>query len=262
MSDRESVLVVIPARLGSTRLPEKCLLPLCGKPMIVWVAEAASRSRRADRVVVATDHERIVDTVKAAGFEAVMTRKDHPSGTDRVAEAAAGSHADVIINVQGDEPLMDPQLVDRLADTMQHASGWDMATAASPMTNPGDLDQPSVVKVVCDKDGRALYFSRAPIPFPRDGEPAPPRLYWRHLGVYAYRRAFLERLVATPPCPIEQAEKLEQLRALYIGGRIAVLETEDRGAGVDTPADIARVEHLLQTRDVANRDGIEAQVSV
>ena len=246
VSDHESVLVVIPARLGSTRLPEKCLVPLCGKPMIVWVAEAVSRCRRADRVLVATDHERIVEAVTAAGFEAVMTRADHPSGTDRVAEAAAGCGAGIVINVQGDEPLIDPGLVDRLADSLQASSAWDMATAATALTDPADLARPSVVKVVRDATGKALYFSRAPIPFLRDGGPVPPGLHWRHLGVYAYRRAFLDRLVTTPPCPTEQAEKLEQLRALHIGGRIAVLETADRGAGVDTPEDIERVERLLR----------------
>jgi len=245
VSDRDNVLVVIPARLGSTRLPEKCLLPLCGKPMIVWVAEAVRRCRRASRVLVATDHERIAAAVTAAGYEAVMTRADHPSGTDRVAEAAAGSGAGVIVNVQGDEPLIDPELVDRLAASLQASDAWDMATAATALADPADLARPSVVKVVRDVAGRALYFSRAPIPFVRDGGPAPAGLHWRHLGVYAYRRAFLERLVATPPCATEQAEKLEQLRALHIGGRIAVLETADRGAGVDTPEDIERVERLL-----------------
>lgn len=248
MPDVPPALAVIPARLASTRLPEKCLIPLCGKPMILWVVEAVHRCRNVDRVLVATDDTRIRDTVRAAGWQAVMTRTDHPSGTDRVAEAACHGDADVIVNVQGDEPLIDPQLVDRLVEAMRAPEAWDMATAATPITDPEELARTAVVKTVWDRTHRALYFSREPIPHVRDAEAFVAGMHWRHLGVYAYRRAFLDRMVQTPPSPLELCEKLEQLRALHIGGRIAVIETEDRGAGVDTAADVARVERLLQER--------------
>lgn len=238
---------VIPARYGSTRLPGKSLLPIAGKPLIQHVVERAGLAHRLDALVVATDDERIADAARAAGAEAVMTRPDHPSGTDRVAEAAEGLNAEIVINIQGDEPLISPALIDELAELMQVDAGWDMATAATPLLNDGDLRNPSVVKVVCGEGGRALYFSRSPIPFIRDEgfESAEP-LYWWHVGIYAYRMEFLRRLVATPPSVLERAERLEQLRALHIGGRIAVLKTQERAAGVDTPEDVVRVERLLR----------------
>jgi 3-deoxy-manno-octulosonate cytidylyltransferase (CMP-KDO synthetase) len=252
MSETTKVVGVIPARWGSTRLPGKALIPLCGRPLILWVAEAVSRAERLDAVVVATDDERIRSVVQEGGWPAVMTRADHPSGTDRVAEAAASLDAGVVINIQGDEPLIDPALIDGLATLMAEDLAWDMATAATPIAGPEELSSPSVVKVVFDGSHRALYFSRAGIPFVRDerdcvtAEGAP--LHWRHLGIYAYRRSFLERLVATPVCALEQAEKLEQLRALHIGARMAVVETDDEGMGVDTPGDVQYVEALLRKR--------------
>lgn len=244
------VIGVIPARWASTRLPGKSLVPICGKPLIQRVIERAQSARRLDRILVATDDERIAVAARAAGAQAVMTRPEHPSGTDRVAEAVGSMEAEVVVNLQGDEPLMDPGLIDRLADLMLRDPQWDMATAATPIVREEDLRAPSVVKVVCAQDGRALYFSRALIPHIRDsGEPAGARpLHWRHLGVYAYRRAFLTRLVATPPCDLERAEKLEQLRALYLGAKIAVLETAEEGVGVDTPADVVYVEQLIRQR--------------
>ena len=246
---RKAVIGVIPARWGSTRFPGKSLAPLCGKPMIQWVYERAAAARL-DRLVVATDDERIRRAVEAFGGEVVMTRPDHPSGTDRVAEAAAALDADVVVNIQGDEPLIDPGLVDELARRLAEDDAWDMATAAVPIGDPGDIAAPSVVKVVTAGDGRALYFSRAPIPFARDEAPRT-GLYLRHLGIYAFRRRFLERLVATPPCPIEMAEKLEQLRALYLGARMFVLSTRDTGIGVDLPGDVARAEAALREAGLA-----------
>lgn len=245
-----SVAIIIPARFGSTRLPGKPLLPLCGKPLLQWVWERARLSARAARVRVATDDNRIFRAVLGWGGEAVMTRPDHPSGTDRIAEAAQDLEAEVIINVQGDEPLIDPALIDALADTMLNGSQWDMATAASPLRSAQELRNPAVVKVVTALDGTALYFSREPIPHVRDAstdeEILARGLHRRHIGIYAYRRDFLARLVATPPAALELAEKLEQLRALAIGARVRVLETEHAGLGVDTPEDIPRAEAAIR----------------
>ncbi len=244
------IIGVIPARWGSTRFPGKSLHPICGKPLVQWVVEATQRARLLDEVVVATDDSRIADAV--AGFvKVVMTRADHPSGTDRVAEAAHPEDEDLVINIQGDEPLIDPKLIDALAEQLRRDTRWDMATAACPISCLDDLMARTVVKVVMAQDGGALYFSRLPIPCRRDGEPDLNRgLYMRHLGLYAYRGAFLKRLVQEPPCALEQAESLEQLRALYLGGRMAVIRTEEEGVGVDTPADALAVEKLLKKRGV------------
>ncbi|HNX35525.1 MAG TPA: 3-deoxy-manno-octulosonate cytidylyltransferase [Kiritimatiellia bacterium] len=243
------VIGVIPSRWGSTRFPGKSLYPICGKPLVQWVVEAVQRAKTLDEVLVATDDKRIADAV--SGFaKVVMTRPDHPSGTDRVAEAACPADDDIVINIQGDEPLIDPGLVDALATRMENDPGWAMATAACPIRTMRDLEARTVVKVVLAQDGGALYFSRLPIPCRRDGEPdLAAGLYLRHLGIYAYRGAFLKRLVREPPCTLEKTESLEQLRALYLGGRIAVIRTEDQGVGVDTPADVAAVEEILRARN-------------
>jgi 3-deoxy-manno-octulosonate cytidylyltransferase (CMP-KDO synthetase) len=239
------VIGVIPSRWGSTRFPGKSLYPICGKPLVQWVVEAVKKARLLDDVIVATDDQRIADAV--SGFVKVaMTRPDHPSGTDRVAEAARANDEDIVINIQGDEPLINPDLIDALAARMKTDSGWSMATAACPIRSMRDLEARSVVKVVLAKDGGALYFSRLPIPCLRDGEPEfSSGLYLRHLGIYAYRGAFLRRLVTEPPCMLEKTESLEQLRALYLGGRIAVIQTEELGVGVDTPADVPFVAQIL-----------------
>lgn len=239
---------VIPSRWGSTRFPGKSLHPLCGKPLIQWVVEAAKRATLLDEVLVATDDERIARA--AEGFASVvMTRPDHPSGTDRVAEAARAAEDDIVVNIQGDEPLIDPELIDALARRLRDDPGWAMATAASPIRSVTELEARSVVKVVVARDGGALYFSRLPIPCRRDGGPdLASGLYLRHVGLYAYRGAFLRRLVAEPPCALEQCESLEQLRALYLGGRIAVIRTAEQGVGVDTPEDAAAVEAILKAR--------------
>lgn len=242
------IVGVIPSRWGSTRFPGKSLHPICGKPLVQWVVEAVQRSRLLDEVIVATDDRRIADAV--SGFvRVVMTRPDHPSGTDRVAEAARVEDGDIVVNIQGDEPLIDPALVDALAARLRDDAGWAMATAACPIRTMRDLEARTVVKVVLARDGGALYFSRLPIPCRRDGEPdLASGLYLRHLGIYAYRGAFLKRLVSEPPCALEKAESLEQLRALYLGGRIAVIQTEELGVGVDTPGDVPAVEALLAER--------------
>lgn len=244
------VIGVIPSRWGSTRFPGKSLHPICGKPLVCRVVEAACKATALDEVIVATDDERIAQAVSGL-CKAVMTPSELPSGTDRVAVAAQPADDDIIINIQGDEPLMDPALIDALARRMKE-TGCEMATAACPIRSLADLSARSIVKVVMTRDDDALYFSRLPIPCRRDGEPdLSSGLYWRHLGIYAYRGAFLRRLIATPPCPLEQTESLEQLRALWLGGRIAVIRTEDEGIGVDTPEDVAVVEALLRRQGLA-----------
>ena len=217
------------------------------------------KAKSLDEVLVATDDERIVEAVKANGGTAVMTPSALPSGTDRIAcaarefLAAAGKHDfeddDILVNIQGDEPLIDPALVDALALKLKTDAKWDMATAVTPIRTAGDLAAKTVVKVVLDRDDGALYFSRSPIPCDRDHEPdLASGLYVRHLGIYAYRGAFLKRYITEPPCDLEKTEKLEQLRALWMGAKIAVVRTEDEGVGVDTPEDAARVEKLLIAR--------------
>lgn len=249
-SRRERVVGVIPARWASTRLPGKALVPLCGKPLIQWVLERVRQASRLDEILVATDDDRIRSVVEGLGATAVMTRLNHPSGTDRVAEAVAGREAGIVFNIQGDEPLIDPGLINRLADAMVGGGDWDMATAATPIRDAAELARPSVVKVVAGQRGRALYFSRSVIPYVRDAAPAG-LTHWRHVGIYAYRREFLDRLVQEPPCVLELAEKLEQLRALAMGGRMTVVETSETGLGVDTPEDVALAEAALRKAGLA-----------
>lgn len=248
------VMGIIPARWASSRFPGKMLVPLCGKPLIQWVWERAIQAKNLAAVVVATDDDRIRDAVQTFGGEVVMTSPDLPSGTDRVAAALSGQHAAAAINIQGDEPLIEPALIDQLAREICSTGSWDMVTAAEPLTDPALIKQPSVVKVVCDREGRAMYFSRSTIPFVRDPEDQIERgRYLRHIGIYAYRRTFLEQLVQTPPTHLENAEKLEQLRALYIGGRIKVIETQSRALGVDTPDDVPVAEAALRANSVVKK---------
>lgn len=246
-------LGIIPSRYGSSRFPGKPLADLAGKPLVAWVVEAVSKAKCLDDVIVATDDERIVAAVEAHGGKAVMTPSELPSGTDRIA-CAAGNFGDddILVNIQGDEPLIDPEIIERLVARMKEDQKWDMATAVTPIRTAEDLAAKSVVKVVLDHDDGALYFSRCPIPCDRDHEPdIGSGLYVRHLGIYAYRGAFLKRFVAEQPCALERTEKLEQLRALWMGGKIAVIRTEDEGVGVDTPEDAVRVAELLRNRTSA-----------
>ena len=247
------IVGVIPSRWGSTRFPGKSLHPILGKPLVSWVIEAAQRSRLLQEILVATDDARIAAVIAGTGARAVMTRADHPSGTDRVAEAAQPADDDIVVNIQGDEPLIDPAVIDALAQALVSNPAWAMATVACPITNLRDLEARSVVKVVVDREGGALYFSRLPIPCRRDGEPdLAAGLYLRHIGIYAYRGAFLKRLVQEPPCALEKTESLEQLRAMYIGGRIAVIVTDHAGVGVDTPEDVGYVEAELRKQGIGN----------
>jgi len=237
------VLVVIPARLGSTRLPHKPLQLLAGEPLIVRVARHVTEMEVADRVVVATDAEDVASVVRKIGVEVVFTRADHLSGTDRVAEVASArgfAEYDIIVNVQGDEPFMPPAA---LAGAIRQVDlGNDVGTAAAPL-DPAEVDDPARVKVVCDVNGRALYFSRSRIPHWRDIGTAPRGTWWQHLGLYAFRRAALERWTKLEPTPLEVAERLEQLRALQHGFTIGVaLLDEPAPAGIDTPEDLRRAE--------------------
>ena len=259
---------IIPSRFGSSRFPGKPLAMLAGKPLVAWVVEAVKRAKGLDEVLVATDDERIVKAVEAHGGKAVMTPSELPSGTDRIACAARNylgrdfSDDDVLVNIQGDEPLIDPKLIEELAAKLKDDARWQMATAVTPIRNLADFQAKTVVKVVLDRDDGALYFSRAPIPCDRDNPPQPSTftphpspltphpssLYVRHLGIYAYRGEFLKRYIQEPPCALEKTEKLEQLRALWMGAKIAVVKTADEGVGVDTPEDAKRVEKLLLER--------------
>lgn len=246
---------IIPSRYGSSRFPGKPLAVLAGKPLVAWVVDAVKKAKSLDDVIVATDDLRIKDAVEAHGGRAVMTPSELPSGTDRIA-CAAGDFADddILVNIQGDEPLIDPGLIDNLVARMKSDLKWDMATAVSPIRTACDLAAKTVVKVVLDRDDGALYFSRCPIPCDRDHEPdLAGGLYVRHLGIYAYRGSFLKRYIAEPPCALELTEKLEQLRALWMGGKIAVIRTEDQGVGVDTPEDAERVAKILESRFGAAR---------
>lgn len=234
------VAVVIPARFASSRLPGKPLLRATGKYLIQHVYEQACQAKCAAEVIVATDDDRIRAAVESFGGRVAMTRADHASGTDRVAEVAAGLTADVIVNLQGDEPLIEPDTLDQLAALLTSDPRSDMATLAVPIRDRETYLTPNVVKVVCDDRGRALYFSRSPIPMVRDGEPdfsARPAKFRQHLGLYAYRRAFLLAIAGSPPHPLEEIEKLEQLRVLGMGGTIRVGQVEHAHRGVDTPAD-------------------------
>ncbi len=242
------ILGVLPARWGSTRFPGKPLHLIAGKPLIQHVWERARACKRLDEVIVATDDERIREAVVGFGGMAVMTSPDHPTGTDRIAEAArAVPQATHIVNIQGDEPLIDPGLIDELAAVMAADASLDMATAANPLDpqDPAVMD-PNVVKVVVTQAGRALYFSRSPLPFFRNAVDGLPVL--RHKGIYAYTRGFLERFVTWPPSPLEMAESLEQLRALENGASIHVLRTADTSPGVDTIEQARHVELLLSTK--------------
>ncbi|MET0332760.1 MAG: 3-deoxy-manno-octulosonate cytidylyltransferase [Rhizobacter sp.] len=248
-----SFVVLIPARLASTRLPDKPLADLCGVPMVVRVAQRA-RLSGASRVVVAGDDARIVAACEAHGIEVLLTRTDHVSGSDRLAEACTllGLSDDaVVVNVQGDEPLIDPSLIDAVAQTLAHEPDASMSTAVHAIDSREDYLNPNVVKAVLDARGHALYFSRAPIPWWRDGIaaagdaalPSPPPL--RHIGIYGYRANFLRCFPQLPPCPLETIESLEQLRVLWHGERIAVHVSDSRpGPGIDTLEDLERVRQL------------------
>ncbi len=246
-----SFRVVIPARFDSSRLPGKVLLPLAGKPMIQWVHERA-RAAQAAEVVIATDDERIADAARGFGAEVAMTARTHVSGTDRIAEVAAArgwSDTDIVVNVQGDEPLIPPVIIDQVAALLGTHAQADIATLAAKFGAFAEFNDPNNVKVACDAGGRALYFSRAPIPWNRDAAQTLTDACLRHIGIYAYRVASLRRLASLPPGRLEQIEKLEQLRALENGMEIRVALAAERPlADVNTAADLERAERALAVR--------------
>jgi 3-deoxy-manno-octulosonate cytidylyltransferase (CMP-KDO synthetase) len=238
-----SVLAVIPARFESTRLPGKILADIAGRPMIEHVYRRASAARLVHAVIVATDDERIASAVRGFGGAAIMTRTDHVSGTDRIAEVVAAHPCRAVVNLQGDEPLIEPDTIDAAIAPLLADSTIDMSTISRPFADADEFRNPNVVKVVTDDRGNALYFSRSPIPFPRTAAlPAPARA---HVGLYVYRREMLLKLAAMPAAPLEIVESLEQLRALAHGVRIRVVEITHAAAGVDTPEDLQRVRQLL-----------------
>ena len=238
-----NVVCIIPARYGSTRLPGKPLLDIAGKPMIRHVVEQVRRAQRPSRIIVATDDARIVDAVRAFGGEVQLTAANHPTGTDRLAEVAATlPEAQLILNVQGDEPLIPPQAIDALVDAFSGQPDLQMATLMTPLAED-EFDNPAAVKVAASLDGFALYFSRSLIPYRRNTGPY--ARFFKHIGVYAYRRDFLLQYARLAPTPLELTESLEQLRALEYGFRIRLIETTFRSIGVDTPEDLAKVRQLF-----------------
>jgi 3-deoxy-manno-octulosonate cytidylyltransferase (CMP-KDO synthetase) len=247
------VVGVIPARYASTRLPGKLLADIGGVPMVVRTYRRAVRARSLDEVLVAADDPRIIAAVERAGGRARLTRTSHPTGTDRLAEVAEGLACDLVVNIQGDEPLIDPAVIDAAVAPLLADPGIAMGTLACPIRDPAVAADPDVVKVVADLAGFALYFSRARIPFRRGeggGSPAPAP-WLKHIGLYVYRRDFLLRFAKWEPTWLERLERLEQLRALEHGTRIAVTVTEHDSIGVDTPADLAAVRRLIE----GGRDG-------
>ena len=237
---------VIPARYASTRLPGKPLADIAGKPMIQRVYEQVAKAKKPALIIVATDDQRVFDKVEYFGGMALMTQPNHPTGTDRLAEVASHHQdVDVIINVQGDEPLIDADVIDQLADLFLEDADLQMATVASPLLED-EYDEPSAVKVICNKQGDAMYFSRSLIPYPRHAFINPPM---KHVGIYAYRRQFLLDYAKMDPTPAEETESLEQLRALENGYAIRVIKTDKRFVGVDTPEDLERVNAIFNTLD-------------
>jgi len=244
------IVGIVPARYASTRFPGKALAPIAGKPLIQHVVERCQKAKSLSEVIVATDDSRIAEVVKKF-CRVEMTRPEHPSGTDRIAEAAARCTCDAVVNIQGDEPLIDPAVIDAVAGALAQN---EMATAATPVKNPAEYDNPNVVKVVVNAAGRALYFSRRTIPYLREAasgsvsEQLAAFPFLKHLGIYGYRRETLLRLVKFPVSPLENAEKLEQLRALENGIPMAVVTVAYDSVGVDVPEDVAKVENIFSHR--------------
>jgi 3-deoxy-manno-octulosonate cytidylyltransferase (CMP-KDO synthetase) len=244
-SGATKVLAVIPARYASVRFPGKPLAPIAGKPMIQHVVERVRQAQRVTQVVVATEDARIKSAVEAFGGEAIMTRSDHRTGTDRVAEVATHIHAAVYINVQGDEPLIDPGTIDALVEAMLEDDSVQLATPCTAIGQPNDIMDPNIVKVVRDFESNALYFSRAPIPWVRDSAHTVTARHWKHLGLYGFRREALLEFPTLPPGELEHLEQLEQLRWQENGFRIRVVETDYDAVSVDVPTDIPRVEKRI-----------------
>lgn len=257
---QQKVIAIIPARLLSTRLPNKLLLPLAGKPLILWTVGQAKKAKNISRVIVATDSEEILRVVQQSGFEAVLTAENHKSGSDRIAEVAETLEAkSIIVNVQGDEPLISPQTIEKAVEAILEDDAIDIATTCEPIDDIKDVLSSDVVKVVTDKNGFALYFSRSPVPFPREAvkkygtlenalraEKDLLSLYRKHTGLYVYRREFLLKYTRSEQTNLETTEMLEQLRALENGAWIKVVEVSENSIGVDTQEDFERVQKILK----------------
>jgi 3-deoxy-manno-octulosonate cytidylyltransferase (CMP-KDO synthetase) len=250
-SNSANVLVIIPARFGSTRLPGKPLASIAGKPMIQHVVERVRQAQLVKSILVATDDERIKRAVEGFGAHAILTRPDHRTGTDRVAEVATHVEAAIYVNVQGDEPLIDPGTVDAVVSAMLEDDSVQIATPCTAITQPNEIMDPNIVKIARDFDGNGLYFSRAPIPWVRDTKTTVAARHWKHIGLYAFRRDTLLEFPTLPPGELEHIEQLEQLRWLENGFRIRAVETDYDAVSVDVPADIERVEKLLRERGSA-----------
>ena len=250
-SKEQDAIVVIPARYDSVRFPGKPLAEIAGRSMIARAYERAKKAERIGRVIVATDDERILSAVKDFGGEALMTRRDHSSGTDRIAEVAAHIPAAIYVDVQGDEPLIDPAAIDAIVGAMQEDETIQIATPSTIIKATNEIMDPNVVKVVTDFDGNALYFSRAPIPWVRDRGASVAARHAKHIGLYAFRREALLDFATFPPGELERIEQLEQLRWLENGYRIRVVEVDYEAVSVDVPADVAKVEKILRDRGEA-----------
>jgi 3-deoxy-manno-octulosonate cytidylyltransferase (CMP-KDO synthetase) len=246
----EKAVAVIPARFASQRFPGKVIAPLAGKPLVYHTYLQTARANLISRVIVATDDDRVVEALQPYDVEVVMTRPDHPTGTDRIAEVAENLSESIIVNVQGDEPLVDPDTIDRAVEKLAAHPETVMATARHALHDARDIDDPNVVKVVTDRHGRALYFSRHAIPYIRAEEDTGGDgvTHWQHIGLYVFRREFLLSYPSLPPTPLELLERLEQLRVLENGYAIAVVDTEHKSIGVDTPADLDRAREILETQ--------------
>jgi len=261
LNPKKIAVAIVPARFASNRLPGKPLLEIAGIPMICWVVERALSAESVAKVIVATDDIRVFEAVKSAGYDAAMTSPDHTSGTDRLAEVAGSLDAEIIVNVQGDEPLIAPETIDRAVRALLDDELCPMSSTWEPIENSHDVLSPDVVKVVIDEDEHALYFSRSPIPYPREivrqhgsleaafaNEPGLKARFKKHTGLYVYRREFLLQFASWPPSALEQLESLEQLRALERGVKIKVVESCSASIGVDTAEDLERVRQLVGTQ--------------
>ena len=238
---------IIPARWKSSRFPGKSLCLISGKPMLQRVIEQSEKTKTLDKIIVATDDLRIFDFVNSLNKQNVcpmMTKKNDATGTDRIAEIAEKLNVENIINIQGDEPIIDPNLIDKINLTLNNKE-WDMSSAATLIEDQSEINNKSVVKVVFNQNCKALYFSRLPIPFNRDDKNLKP-CYWKHIGIYGYKKKFLLKMSSSPPSILEEYEKLEQLRALHLGANLCIIKTEHHSIGVDTPDDVTKVEMIIK----------------
>ena len=241
------ITAVIPVRFGAQRFPGKALAPILNRPMVAWVIQGVQQAQLIDHIIVATDDERIAEVCRPLGVEVVMTAAELPSGTDRVHAATQSDKNDLIINIQGDEPLITGEIIDTLAAEMKKSANWDMMTLGRTMDSES-LHSPNTAKILLDCEQNAIYFSRFPIPYSREKNPNEPNACLKHIGIYGYKKGFLRRFCETPAQPLETFEGLEQLRALYLQAKIRVLKVDYQSWGVDTPEDVPLVEDLLRKR--------------